>query len=164
MTPSSAAAIAATPPATARIANDPIVPPRPRRRRSRWPKRYVDRTVQLHQLQADLACLDGVIRQFDPDYPLEAIRPRYRRQATAAEVGSLSRAVLDTLRRAGEPLSVPEIAKRIIAERVLDQGDRALYRNMSKRVSMALRYQRTNEMVEEKIQQQARTATWQIVA
>ncbi len=104
---------------------------------------------ELHQLQADLACLDGVIRQFDPDYPLEAIRPRYRRQATAAEMGSLSRAVLDTLRRAGEPLSVPEIAKRIIAERGLDQGDRALYRNMSKRVSMALRYQRTNGMVEE---------------
>lgn len=109
------------------------------------------RTLQgeLHQLQADLACLDGVIRQFDPDYPLEAIRPRYRRQASAAEMGSMSRAVLDTLRRASEPLSVPEIAKRIIVERGLNQSDRALYRNMSKRVSMALRYQRTNGMVDE---------------
>lgn len=121
------------------------------------------RTLQgeLHQLQADLACLDGVIRQFDPDYPLEAIRPRYRRQATAAEMGSMSRAVLDTLRRAGEPLSVPEIAKRIIVERGLDQGDRALYRNMSKRVSMALRYQRTNGMVEE-IGSHSGEITWAI--
>ena len=116
---------------------------------------------ELHQAQADLACLDGVIRQFDPDYPLEAIRPRYRRQATAAEMGSLSRAVLDTLRRAGEPLSVPEIAKRIIVERGLDQGDRALYRNMSKRVGMALRYQRTNAMVEE-IGSQNGEITWAI--
>lgn len=116
---------------------------------------------ELHQLQADLACLDGVIRQFDPDYPLEAIRPRYRRQATAAEMGSMSRAVLDTLRRADEPLSVPEIAKRIIAERGLDQGDRALYRNISKRVSMALRYQRTNGMVEES-GMTGEKATWRI--
>lgn len=103
-------------------------------------------TVQ--QLHADLASLDAVIRQFDPDYNVGAIRPKYRRQPSAAEFGSMSRAVLDVLRRAGEPLSAKEIASRIIAERGLNAGDRALVRNMNKRVDMALRYQRTNGMVE----------------
>ena len=31
--------------------------------------------TRLHQIHADLAALDDVIRQFDPDYRLETIRP-----------------------------------------------------------------------------------------
>ena len=99
------------------------------------------------QLHADLASLDAVIRQFDPEYNVGAIRPKYRRQPSAAEFGSMSRAVLGTLRRAGEPLAAKDIASRIIAERGLNAADRALARAMVKRVGMALRYQRTNGMV-----------------
>ena len=116
-------------------------------------------TVQ--QLHADLASLDAVIRQFDPDYDVGAIRPKYRRQPSAAEFGSMSRAVLDTLRRAGEPLAAKEIASRIIAERGLNAADRALARAMVKRVGMALRYQRTNGMVEE-IQSDKGASLWKI--
>ncbi len=103
---------------------------------------------RLHQVHADLASLDDVIKQFDPDYKLDTIRPRYRRQATPAETASISRAVLDTLRRAVEPLAVKDIAALIMTERGLDQQDGALVRSMRKRVDMALRYQRTNGMVE----------------
>src|SRR6185437_4180624 len=104
---------------------------------------------QVHQLHADLASLDAVIRQFDPEYPLATIRPKYQRQATAAEFGSMSRAVLDVLRRAGDPLSAKEIGARIMADRGLNAGDPKLRRTMNKRVDMALRYQRTNGMVRE---------------
>jgi hypothetical protein len=103
----------------------------------------------VEQLHGDLASLDAVIRQFDPDYPVGNIRPRYRRQQTPAETGAMSRAVLDTLRTAGEPLSTSEIAKRIIAERALNPADKGLRALMVKRVGMALRYQRTNGMVDE---------------
>ena len=104
---------------------------------------------QLQQLHADLACLDAVIRQFDPEYDVGTIRPKYRRAPAAAEFGSISRTVLDVLRRAREPLSAATIADRIIAERGLNAGDRTLVRSMGKRVAMALRYQRTNGMVRE---------------
>jgi hypothetical protein len=104
---------------------------------------------QVQQLHGDLAALDAVIRQFDPDYPVGNIRPRYRRAPSPAEVGALSRAVLDTLRTAGEPLSAMEVVRRIIAERALDPNDRGLRTLMNKRVQMALRYQRTNAIVQE---------------
>jgi predicted nuclease with TOPRIM domain len=107
-------------------------------------------TVQarLNQLHADLASLDDVIKQFDPEYRLDSIRPRYRRQASTAETASISRAVLDTLRRAGEALSAKAIGALVMAERGLNMEDRALVRSMTKRVDMALRYQRTNGIVE----------------
>ena len=60
----------------------------------------------VQQLHADLACIDAVIRQFDPDYKLETIRPTYRKAASPAEFGAMSRAVLDTLRRAPGPMAV----------------------------------------------------------
>jgi hypothetical protein len=116
---------------------------------------------ELQQLHADLACLDAVIRQFDPERDVGAIRPKYRRAPTAAEFGSISRTVLDVLRRAGEPLSAAAIADRIIAERGLNAGDRALVRSMGKRVAMALRYQRTNGMVEE-AEVEGRLGMWEI--
>jgi hypothetical protein len=104
---------------------------------------------ELQQMHADLASLDAVIRQIDPEYPLEAIRPRYRRAAQVGEFGSISRVVLDHLRKAARPMTAKEIANRIIAERGLNSGDRALARNMNKRVGMAIRYQRTNGMINE---------------
>lgn len=103
--------------------------------------------TRLHQIHADLAAIDDVIRQFDPDYKLETIRPKYRRKQTTAELASISRAVLDTLRRAGEAMTVKGIADAIMTERGLDKQDRGLVRSMQKRVDMTLRYQRTNGMV-----------------
>ncbi|WP_428492835.1 hypothetical protein [Rhodopila sp.] len=105
---------------------------------------------ELQQMHADLASLDAVIRQIDPDYKVDTIRPRYRRAPQAGEFGSISRTVLDHLRRAGKPLSAKDLAGRIVAERGLNTGDPKLRRQMNKRVDMALRYQRTNGMVSEK--------------
>ena len=104
---------------------------------------------ELQQMHADLASLDAVIRQIDPEYRIDAIRPRYRRAPQAGEFGSISRTVLDHLRRAGKPISAKDLAGRIIAERGLNTGDPKLRRQMNKRVDMALRYQRTNGMVRE---------------
>ena len=105
--------------------------------------------TRLHAVHADLASLDDVIKQFAPDYELATIKPKYRRAPVAHEVASISRAVLDTLRRAGKDMTVKEMAGAIIAERGLDATDRALARAMHKRVDMALRYQRTNGTVAE---------------
>ena len=118
--------------------------------------------TRLHQIHADLSSLDDVIKQFDPDYQLATIRPRYRKQVTPGEVASISRAVLDTLRRAGEPITAKAIAQAILTERGLNLTDRALVRSMAKRVDMALRYQRTNGMTSEIINE-SKTVNWNIV-
>jgi hypothetical protein len=91
-----------------------------------------------------------VIKQFDPEYELATIRPKYCRAETPAEVALISRSVLDTLRPAGEAVTVKAIEPdAITAERGLDAAGKALARSMRKRVDMALRYQRTNGMVSE---------------
>jgi hypothetical protein len=53
------------------------------------------------------------------------------------------------LRLAPQPMAAKTIAARIIEERGLNAGDRALARSKAKRVDMALRYQRTNGIVRE---------------
>lgn len=115
----------------------------------------------LQQMHADLASLDAVIHQIDPEYRVDTIRPRYRRAPAAGEFGSISRTVLDHLRRAGKPLSAKDLAGRIIAERGLNTGDPKLRRAMNKRVDMALRYQRTNGMVRE-TQGERSAVEWEI--
>ncbi len=103
----------------------------------------------IQQMHADMAALDSVIQQIDPEYRLDVIRPRYQRAPTPAEFGSISRTVLDVLRRAQEPQTAKGMAEQIIAERGLNTADPKLRRQMAKRVDMALRYQRTNGMVRE---------------
>jgi hypothetical protein len=48
-------------------------------------------------------------QQVGPEYGLDAIRPRYRGAASAAEFGSISKTVLDRLRRAAKPHSAEDI-------------------------------------------------------
>lgn len=104
---------------------------------------------ELQQMHADLAALDSVIQQIAPEYRLDAIRPRYRRAPAAPELASISRAVLDTLRRFGGPMSAKDVAGKVMEARGLNLADPKLRRQMNKRVDMALRYQRTNGMVRE---------------
>jgi hypothetical protein len=80
---------------------------------------------------------------------LDATRPRYRQAAAATAFGSISRRVLDHLRRAGKPQSAEDLAGEIIEERSLNTGGPRLRRAMNKRVGMALSCQRTNRIVRE---------------
>lgn len=89
---------------------------------------FVERHVLLskmnitqRQLYADLAALDAVIKQLDPDYELSTIRAKYKR-TTQGEYGAISRSVLDILRRAEGPMSVAEIAGEIMRSRGLDSS------------------------------------------
>jgi hypothetical protein len=61
-----------------------------------------------------------LIKQFDPDYQLATIRPCYRKHVSPAEVASISRAILDTLTPAGEPMSAKAVAQAIMKDRGLD--------------------------------------------
>jgi hypothetical protein len=104
---------------------------------------------RLRQLLADLESLDRTIVQFDPDFQVEAIRPKaFRPPADWANRGQMSRIVLSILRQAAEPMTTRDIALELLVSRAMDREDQRLLRLMTKRVGVALRAQRDNAVVE----------------
>ena len=104
----------------------------------------IERTHEgLRTLLADLEALDATILQFDPDYQVEAIRPKaFRPPKDWSNRWQMTRIVLSILRQASEPLTTRDVALELLTTRALDRSDRRLLRLMTKRVGVALRGQR----------------------
>ena len=104
--------------------------------------------ARLRQMVLDLENLDNTLRLFDPDYLVEAIKPKaFRPPKDWSNRGEMSRIILSTLRQAAEPLTTRDIALQLLLERALDKDDQKLLRLMTKRVGVALRGQRDNGAV-----------------
>ena len=102
----------------------------------------------LRKLLADQKSLDATILQFDPDYQVEAIRPKaFRPPKDWSNRGQMTRICLSILRQAAEPLTTRDIALQLLVERALDKNDQRLFRLMTKRVGVALRLQRDKDVV-----------------
>jgi hypothetical protein len=79
---------------------------------------------------------------FDPDYRIEAIKPKaFRPPEDWSKRGEMTRLILGILRQASEPLTSRDVALQLIAERALDPNDK-MVRLMTKRCGVALRGQR----------------------
>ncbi len=98
-------------------------------------------TARLAAISSSVAHLDAVIGLFDPSFDLASIRPKRQRDPSAAKPGEISRLVLDVLRDAAEPIGTPALTAMLMQARGLDVNDRAAYRNIGKRLCMALRHQ-----------------------
>jgi hypothetical protein len=99
--------------------------------------------AEARRLHADIAALDAVIRQFDPAYPVDAIATKRPRTATGEVTGGdMGRTVLDVLRRAGGPLTIAQVAERIVALRDLDAASGAVRAAVEGSAGRALRHQR----------------------
>ena len=80
---------------------------------------------QLGQFRADLVHLDATIRLFAPGMEPKTIPAKRIRQSDLwFEQGELSRRVLDALRRAGEPIRAPDLARAVMIDKGLDPADR----------------------------------------
>jgi hypothetical protein len=102
----------------------------------------------LRKMVQDLENLDATILQFEPDFRVEAIKPKaFRPPKDWANRGEMSRIVLSILRQASEPLTSRDIAMEMLIERALDKSDQRLLRLMTKRCGVALRIQRDNGVV-----------------
>jgi hypothetical protein len=83
----------------------------------------IEAEKRVIQLRADLDSLDRAIRIFDPDLAPKTIRPIVRRKPTPLlPKGEGSKAVLNLLRRADEPLTAREIAERLVSDYRLEIG------------------------------------------
>jgi hypothetical protein len=117
---------------------------------------------RVRKLVADLEALDATIAQFDPNYRVEAIRPKaFRPPSDWSHRGQMLKLVLSTLRMAAEPLTTRDIALQLLVERALDKNDQKLLLLMTKRVGVVLRDQRTMGRVQS-IQGPGQFMLWEI--
>ena len=117
--------------------------------------------AKVRQLHADLAALDAVIRQYDPAYPVDAIAKKRRRAPAADAPAEMGRMVLDILRRAGAPLTIPAVAERVVALRGLDPASGAVRAAVEGSAGRALRHQRAAGTVRNP-PKQGRSVLWEL--
>ncbi len=103
----------------------------------------------LRRMVLDLENLDATILQFEPDFKVEAIKPKaFRPPKDWSNRGEMTRICLSILRLASEPLTCRDIALQLLTERALNREDQRLLRLMTKRVGVALRGQREKGVVQ----------------
>jgi hypothetical protein len=94
---------------------------------------------RIIQLRADLESIDGALRVFDPSLAPRTIRPKLRRKPPAHfRHGQFSRAVLETLRRADDPMTARDIASQIASDYRFDVSATAAMNRLVAKVRQAL--------------------------
>ena len=93
---------------------------------------------RLAEIRNDIGAVDRVLGTLGYTGDLDASMPRQKRKVLFGP-GELTRAILDELRTATEPLASRDIARAILSVREYDPRDRKLLTEHTKRVSKALR-------------------------
>jgi hypothetical protein len=83
---------------------------------------------EITRLSEEVKTVDAVIKLFEPDYRIDAIRPnRYQKQNAFFKHGEAHRLILNVLREFGKPLSTNDIAKAVMARAgIEDAHEKAL--------------------------------------
>lgn len=71
--------------------------------------------LRVMALKADLGAIDSCVRMFKEDYRPEIVEPKttFAKNPAGLPKGTGSRKALEILRVSGEPLTAPELARRI---------------------------------------------------
>lgn len=117
--------------------------------------------ARVRQLHTDIAALDAVIRQYDPAYPVDAIATKRPRSPAVDGTADMARTVLDVLRRAGGPLTLAQVAERVVALRGLDAASGAVRAAVEGSAGRALRHQRDKGAVRNP-RKAGRSALWEL--
>jgi hypothetical protein len=102
----------------------------------------------IRDRQEQLSHLDATLRVLDPEYRSDTIAPKRLRRVKLFGGGELNRLIQDALRRAdGKPLSVPQIADRIIeAKGYGREAKPSLIRRVRANLSYLLRHGRVEKI------------------
>ncbi|WP_439572772.1 hypothetical protein [Phreatobacter sp.] len=115
---------------------------------------------RLAEIRNDLSALDRVLHTLGYAGNLDTDMPRQKHERIFGQ-GELTRAVLDALRDAPEPMASRDIAREVIAVNEQDARDRRLLTEVTRRVSKVLRIQSQAGRVRKIIDATSRT-TWAI--
>lgn len=96
---------------------------------------------RMAAIKNDIAAMDRVLGTLGYTGDLNKEMPRQKHERLFGQ-GELTRAILDVLRDATEPMATRDIAREIIAVNEQDARDRRLLTEVTRRVSKALRVQR----------------------
>lgn len=97
-------------------------------------------------IKNDIAALDRVLGTLGYTGDLNKEMPRQKHERLFGQ-GELTRAILDVLRDATEPMATRDIAREIIAVNEQDARDRRLLTEVTRRVSKALRISASRSLV-----------------
>lgn len=101
---------------------------------------------RLAEIKNDIGALDRVLGTLGYTGNLDSEMPRQKRHVLFGP-GELTRAILDVLRDATEPMASRAIARAILAVNEQDPRDRRLLTEHTRRVSKALRKLRNDALV-----------------
>jgi hypothetical protein len=103
---------------------DPHVISALRKKRAELSGELTEAEKRTAQLRDDISGLDRTIRVFDPTAEPHTIRPILRRKKpTPIPRGQCSRAILDMLRTANDPMTAREIAAQLTARYQMDASN-----------------------------------------
>lgn len=109
---------------------------------------------RLAEIKNDIGALDRVLGTLGYTGNLDAEMPRQKRHVLFGP-GELTRAILDVLRDATEPMATREIARECLAVNEQDPRDRKLLTEHTRRVSKALRSLKKESLVSESYSEHA---------
>ena len=101
---------------------------------------------RLAEIKNDIGAVDRVLGTLGYTGDLDAEMPRQKRHVLFGR-GELTRAILDVLRDAQEPMATRDVAREILSVNEFDPRDRKLLTEHTRRVSKALRILRQKELV-----------------
>lgn len=116
---------------------------------------------RLAEIKNDVGAIDRVLGTLGYTGNLDAEMPRQKRQVLFG-AGELTRAILDELRDAPEPMATREIARAILAVNEQDPRDRKLLTEHTRRVSKALRILKQRGFVRRQVDSSTRSL-WSIL-
>jgi hypothetical protein len=96
---------------------------------------------RLAEIKNDISALDRTLGALGYKGDLDAAMPRQKREVLFGQ-GELTRAIMQELRDAEEPMTSRQIAQSIVSLRGDDARDRKYVSDLTRRVSKALRAQR----------------------
>jgi hypothetical protein len=101
---------------------------------------------RLAEIKNDIGALDRVLGTLGYTGDLDAEMPRQKRHVLFGS-GELTRAILEVLRDATEPMASRDIARAILVVNEQDSRDRKLLTEHTRRVSKALRVLKRRDLV-----------------
>ena len=105
---------------------------------------------RMAEIKNDIGALDRTLTTLGYEGDLDAMMPRQKRQVLFGR-GELSRAIVEELRGAAEPMTSRQIAQAIVALSGQDARDRKLVSELTKRVGKACRSLVVDERMQRKV-------------
>jgi len=109
--------------------------------------KILDNKAEAKRLTAAMVHVEAVLKMLQPGYDVRPIAVRRRKPNPYFKRGTVWRAVLDVLRKAGSPLTATEVAQAMLAAKRIKDAPRSAVENLEGSVRTALKYREGDAVV-----------------